>query len=67
MKSNGKSIKQKPTANLFGITIDYNLTWNKQINTIMKSTCGVLRVPKSVIHFTLFTTCKSLAESLVLS
>ena len=26
MKSNGKSIEQKPTAKLLGITFDYNLT-----------------------------------------
>ena len=28
MKSNGKSIKQKPTAKLLDITFDCNLTWN---------------------------------------
>ena len=38
MKSNGKSIKQKPTAKLLGITFDCNLTWNEQINIITKST-----------------------------
>ena len=48
MKSNGKSIKQKPIANLLGITIDYNLTWNEQINIIMKATYGVLRVPNKL-------------------
>ena len=28
MKSNGKSIKQKPTAKLLDIIFDCNLTWN---------------------------------------
>ena len=44
MKSNGKSIKQKPTAKLPGITFDCNLTWDEQINIITKPTYGVLRV-----------------------
>ena len=67
MKSNGKSIKQKPTAELLGITFDCNLTWNEQINIITKSTYGVLRVFKTFKRFTPFTTRKCLAESLVLS
>ena len=67
MESSGKSIKQKPTAKLLGITFDCNLTWNEQINIIMKSTYGVLRVLKTFRRFTTFTTCKYLAESLVLS
>ena len=66
MKSNGKSIKQKPTAKLLGITFDCNLTWNDQINIITKSTNGVLRLLKSFKRFTAFTTRKYLAESLVL-
>ena len=64
MKSNGKSIKQKPTVELFGITFDCNLTWNEQINIITKLTYGVLRVLKTFKRFTPFTTCKCLAESL---
>ena len=48
MKSNGKSIKQKPTAELLGISLDCNLTWNEQINIITKSTHGVLRVLKTL-------------------
>ena len=67
MKSNGKSIKQKPTAKLLGITFDCNLNWNEQINIITKLTYGVLRVLKTFKRFTLFTTRKCLAESLVLS
>ena len=67
MKSKGKSIKQKPTAKLLGITFDYNLTWNEQITIITKSTHGVLRVLKTFKRFTPFTTCKCLAESLALS
>ena len=66
MKSNCKSIKQKPTAKLLGITFDCNLTWNDQINIITKSTYGVLRLLKSFKRFTAFTTRKYLAESLVL-
>ena len=53
MKSNGKSIKQKPTVNSLGITIDYNLTWNEQINIIMKSTYAVLRVPNKLYYLNL--------------
>ena len=67
MKSNGKSIKQKPTGKLLGITFDCNLTWNDQINIITKSTNGVLRLLKSFKRFTAFTTRKYLAESLVLN
>ena len=59
MKSNDKSIKQKPTAKLLSITFDCNLTWNEQINIIMKSTYCVLGVLKSFKCFTLFTTHKS--------
>ena len=66
MKSNDKSIKQKPTAKLLGITFDCNFTWNKQINIITKSTYDALRVLKTFKHFTLFKTCKYLAELLVL-
>ena len=67
MKSNCKSIKQKPTAKLLGITFDFNLIWNEQINIITKSTYGILRVLKSFKRFTPFTTRKCLVESLVLS
>ena len=67
MKSNCKSIKQKPTAKLLGITFDCNLIWNEQINIITKSTYGILRVLKSFKRFTPFTTRKCLVESLVLS
>ena len=66
MKSS-KSIKQKSTAKLFGITFDCNLPWNEQINIITKSTYGMLRVLKSFKRFTPFTTRKYLAESLILS
>ena len=67
MKSNCKSIKQKPTAKLLGITFDCNLIWNEQINIITKSIYGILRVLKSFKRFTPFTTRKCLVESLVLS
>ena len=67
MKSNDKSSKQKPTAKLLGITFDCNLIWNEQINIITKSNYGVLSELKSFKRFTLFTTCKCLSESLVLS
>ena len=67
MKSNGKSIKQKPTAKSLGITFDCNLTWNEQINIITKSTYGVLRVLKTFKRFMPFTTRKCLDELLVLS
>ena len=67
MKSNCKSIKQKPTTKLLGITFDCNLIWNEQINIITKSTYGILRVLKSFKRFTPFTTRKCLVESLVLS
>ena len=65
MKSSGKSIKQKPTAKLLGITFDCNLTWNERVNIITKSTYGVLRVLETFKCFTPFTTRKCLAESLV--
>ena len=67
MKSNGKSIKQKPTAKWLGVTFDCNLTWNKQIDILRKPTYGVLRILKTFKGFTPFPTRKCLAESLVLS
>ena len=66
MKSNGKSIKQKPTARLLGITFDCNLTWKEQINIITKLTYGALRVLETFKRFTSFTTRKCLAKSHVL-
>ena len=44
MKSNGKSINQKPTAILLGITFHCNLTWNEEINIITKLNYGALKV-----------------------
>ena len=38
MKSNDKSIKQKPTAKLLGITFDCNLTYNEIDLRCIKST-----------------------------
>ena len=67
MKSNGKSVKQRPTSELLGITFNCNLTWNEQINIIKKWTYVVLSLLKSLKRFTPFTTRKCLAESLVLS
>ena len=67
MKSNGKSMKQKPTAKLLGITFDYNLTWNEKINIIMKLSYAALSVLKFFKHFTPFARRKCFAESLVLS
>ena len=67
MKSNGKSIKQKPTAKLVGITFDSNVTWKEQVNILTDSTYGLLRVLKTLKRFTPFPTRKFLAESLVLS
>ena len=66
MKSNGKSVKQKPTSKLVGITFNCNLTWNEQIIIIKKWTYVVLSLLKSLKRFTPFTTRKCLAESLVL-
>ena len=63
MKSNGKSIKQKPTAKWLGVTFDCNLTWNEQINILRKPTYGVLRILKTFKGFTPFPTRKCLAES----
>ena len=67
MKSNRKSIKQKPTAKLVGITFDSNVTWKEQVNILTDSTYGLLRVLKTLKRFTPFPTRKFLAESLVLS
>ena len=52
---------------VLGITFDFNLTWNKQINMITKSTYGVLRVLKILKRFAQFTTRKCRDESLVVS
>ena len=65
MKSNGKSIKQKPTVKLIVITcLQFNFEWRD--NIIPKSVYGVLRILKSFKHFTPFTARKCLAKSLVL-
>ena len=66
IKSNGKSIKQKPTAKLLGITFDWNLTCNEHINILTKLTYGVLRLLESFKRFKSFPTRKCPAESLVL-
>ena len=50
MKSNGKSMKQNPTAKLLDITFDCNLTWNEQTDFMTKLNYGVLRVLNRVLR-----------------
>ena len=67
IRSGGKSIQQEPTVKLLGIIFNQHLLWTDQINAVVKSTYGVLRILKTFKRFTPFKVRKSLAEALILS
>ena len=67
IKSAGKSIQEESSVKLLGVIFDRHLTWSEQINSVVKSTYGILRTLKTFKRCTPFKVRKSLAESLVLS
>ena len=67
IRSSGLSIEQKHNVKLLGILFDENLTWNDQINRIIKSSYGTLRALRNFSRFTPYHVRKTLAEALILS
>jgi len=67
IRSSGKSIEQKDSVKLLGILFDQHLTWNEQVNRIIKSSYGTLRALRKFGRFTPLRVRKSLAEALILS
>ena len=61
------SIEQKHNVKLLGILFDENLSWNDQINRMIKVSYGTLRAQRNFGRFTPYHVRKSLAEALVLS
>jgi len=67
LRSEGKSIHQEESVKLLGVLFDQHLTWSEQVQSISKSTYGILRTLKMFRRFTPLKVRKSLAECLVLS
>lgn len=67
VRSDGKSIRQETTVKLLGVLFDHHLTWTDQVNNVLKTTYGALRIIKTFKRFTPYVVRKCLAESLVLS
>ena len=67
IRSSGKSIEQKRNVKLLGILFDENLTWNDQVNRLIKSSYATLRALRKFGRFTPYHVRKSLAEALILS
>ena len=63
----GQSIQQKANVKLLGVILDQHLTWIDQINNIIRSTHGTLRVLRKFSRFTPMKVRKTLAEALILS
>ena len=61
-----QSIQQKANVKLLGVIFDQHLTWTDQINNIIKSTHGTLRVLWKFSRFTP-TRVRKTAEALILS
>ena len=62
-----QSIQQKANVKLLGVIFDQHLTWIDQINNIIRSTHGTLRVLRKFSRFTPMKVRKTLAEALILS
>ena len=67
IRSSEKSIEQKQNVKLLGVLFDENLTWNDQVNRIIKSSYGTLCALRKFGRFTPFHVRKSIAEALILS
>ena len=67
IRSSCKPIEQKDSVKLLGILFDQHLTWNEQVNSIIKSSYGTLRALRKFGRFTPLRVRKSLAEALILS
>ena len=67
IRCSGQSIQQKANVKLLGVIFDQHLTWIDQINNIIRSTHGTLRVLRKFSRFTPMKVRKTLAEALILS
>ena len=63
----GHSIQQKANAKLLGVIFDQHVTWINQINNIIRSTHGTLRVLWKFRRITFTKIRKTLAKALILS
>ena len=63
----GQPVQEKTNVKLLGIIFDQHLTWIYQINNIIRSTHGTLRVPRKFSRFRSMKVRKALAEDLILS
>ena len=63
----GHSIQQKANAKLLGVIFDQHVTWINQINNIIRSTHGTLRVLWKFRRITPTKIRKTLAKALILS
>ena len=61
-----QSIQQKANVKLLGVIFDQHLTWIDQINNIIRSTHGTLRVLRKFSRFTPMKVRKTLAKALIL-
>ena len=63
----GHSIQQKANVKLLGVIFDQHITWINQINSIVRSTHGTLRVLSKFRRITPTKIKKTLAKALILS
>ena len=64
---NNEPIERVNTWKVLGVKFDENLSWNIQLDALIKSCFGKLAVLRRIKRFTSYTNRKQLAESLVLS
>ena len=67
IRCSGQPIQQKANVKLLGVIFDQHLTWIDQINNIIRSIQGTLRVLRKFSRFTPMKVRKTLAEALILS
>ena len=67
IRCSGQPIKQKANVKLLGVIFDQHLTRIDQINNIIRSTQGTLRVLRKFSRLTPMKVRKTLAEALTLS
>ena len=67
IRCSGQSIQQKANLKLVGVIFNQHLPWINQINNIIRSTHGTLRVLRKFSRFTPMKVRKTLAEALILS
>ena len=67
IRYSGRSIEQKPSVKVLGVTFDQHLSWDEQVNNIVKAIHGTLRSLRKFSRFTPTNVRKTLAETLILS